>query len=114
MIPCHARERMVMGVALIGLNGMDTLSSPRIALAEAGSLRFRFPVSPHLSRVNLALPTSSFVFGLQTASLVSGTLGSRFSPSSRSFSRTGDFGRLSIAFSLALGGTPACIARTGC
>ena len=102
-----------MGVALIGLNGMDTLSSPRIALAEVGSLHFRFPVSPHLSRVNLALPTSSFVFGI-TASLVSGTLGSRFSPSSRSFSRTGDFGRLSIAFSLALGGTPACIARTGC
>ena len=103
-----------MGVALIGLNGMDTLSSPRIALVEAGSLRFRFPVSPHLSRVNLALPTSSFVFGLQTASAVSGTLGSRFSPSSRSFSRTGEFERLSIAFSLALGGTPACIARTGC
>ena len=101
-----------MGVALIGLNGMDTLSSPRIALAEAGSLRFRFPVSPHLSRVNLALPTSSFVFGLQTASAVSGTPGSRFSPSSRS-SANRRVGRLSIAFSLALG-TPAFIACTGC
>lgn len=84
--PRHALERIVIGVALNGLNGMDTLSSPRLALARAGSRRIRFPVSPHFSMVNLARPISFFVCGcLHSSSLASG-IGRWISSSSRSLS----------------------------
>ena len=84
--PRHALERIVIGVALNGLDGMDTLSSPRLALARAGSRRFRFPVSPHFSMVNLARPISFFVCGcLHSSSLASG-IGRWISSSSRSLS----------------------------
>ena len=84
--PRHALERIVIGVALNGLDGMDTLSSLRLALARAGSRRFRFPVSPHFSMVNLARPISFFVCGcLHFSSLASG-IGRWISSSSRSLS----------------------------